>query len=112
MMSEPSNAILKIPFDYGLFFCAVTNLLGEPVRKTDLMNRKSFCDWYWEIPKDKTKKKEFNSVLPDIVKWMKYFDIDFPESRCDIAKWETSPKPNITYLRITIVYNRPKVETV
>lgn len=109
-MSSTASPV-KIPFDYGLFFCAVKNLLGEPVRQTDLTDKNGYYDWYWEFPKDRVKKTEVTSNMHDIAKWINYFDVHFPGSRCDVARWDESPNPKLLYLRITILHTRAREKT-
>lgn len=100
----------KVPFNSSLFFNAVERMLGEPVKHTDLFDKKSYQDYFWEVPKGRESKKKFFDEIPKIGEWLKLFNIEFPGSRCDVAKWDDSPKPNTLYFRITISYNNKEKE--
>ena len=104
-MNEKALVLGKAPFNYGLFSSAVIGLLGEAARESCDFGG-GHHDWCWEI-KGRPKRKEMGAHFQEIQDWMKCFDLLWPGSRCDIARWEHSPDPEKLYLRITV---RHKVE--
>ena len=99
----------KAPFHYGLFFNAVKYLLGEPVHKQN-SGFDGYYDYFWEFH-DKESRKKINDAFNGIRDMMKCFNLQFPESRCDIAKWDIAPDADREYLRITIQHEVKKKET-
>lgn len=100
-MSDSIPLVLgKAPFHAGLFFGAVRSLIGEPDRKQN-HGFDGYYDYLWELSNTQ-REDEISAVFDDIRSMMKCFDLQFPESRCDVAKWEETPKPDCEYLRITI----------
>ncbi len=104
------NVVIKpgqAPFHYGLFFGAVRQFLGEPTHKTD-MGGSGYYDYYWEMTPEFKQILRHEQIRASIGEWMKCFDLQWPESRCDIAKWPNSPDQNKEYFRITISCPVPK----
>ena len=99
----------KAPFHYGLFFCAVRYLIGEPIRKTNL-GGEGYYDYWWEVNAKFKKGSIDKSIDPatTVMGWMKCFNLKWPESRCDIAKWEEAPDSDKVYFRITVEHDVPK----
>jgi len=89
----------KIPFDFSLFFGAVKNLLGEETKKENRIQSGHY-DYIWEVTEENSRR--IQECAGHIQRWMKYFDITFPESRCDIAVWNDSLCDGKQCLRITI----------
>lgn len=89
----------KIPFDPELFFGAAESLLGKPVKK---ITRETYYDYFWKTPDDKQAQKDFFTNVERIKKWIKLFEIEFPESRCDVAKWAECPDQSVPYFRVTV----------
>ncbi len=97
----------KAPFHAGLFFSAVRHLLGEPDHKAD-MGFDGANIWSYEL-KDKGRAKKIADAYPAILEWMKCFDLKYPESYCQIAKWgETSGRPEPEVLKIVIIFEPRK----
>jgi hypothetical protein len=91
----------KAPFHHGLFFSAVRHHLGEPTAKSD-MGDSGFYDYFWEMTPEIKQTIRDRWLMRAIRDWMRCFDMEWPESRCDIGKWRNSPNAETEYFRITV----------
>ncbi len=96
----------KAPFHAGLFFSAVRHQLGEPDFKVDAgYDGGNIWSYLLNSPE---RKKQLEAAVGFIQGWMKCFDLDYPESYCQIAKWRTGQDdPEYESLKIVIIF-KPK----
>ena len=110
---EPIQVVIlpgKAPFHAGLFFSAVRHLLGEPDRKMDAGFDGVYI-WGYDL-NTKDRERQITDAYPGIVGFMKCFDLLYPESICEIAKWgDQGKKPECDSLHIRIQHPVPKRPT-
>lgn len=82
---------MTVSFDQGLFFLAVEKLIGRTEdEKVDLgWDGLYFRVW---VPKNRKEEEHLCRCTVDIARWMKLFDLEWPESRLEYGKKRVDPK--------------------